>query len=403
MASNRNKQATIGALLAGGLLASGAALAQAAPPPASGPTLDVRLRSEYVDDDAFTDSALANTLRIRPGWRIPLGQHWSAFLEVENTSHLGDDRYNSTGNGNTGYPTIADPDNTELNQAWLAWSPKAGTRAVLGRQRLVYDNQRFIGAVGWRQNDQTFDALDLQHRTANGWQLRYSYLDRALRINGSDNPDHNLARWELDAHLFNVAHKLGPGTLTGYLYLIGNDTRPLDSHRDLGLRYALRHEAPQGVGWFANLEYADQSDYADGSDLIDADYNLLEGGLLWKGNTFKAGWEKLGGDGSYGFATPLATLHAFNGWADRFLTTPKVGLQDSYLGWNRKFGAVEAVVVWHDYRSDAGSIDLGSEWNASLGWVPAKHWLLLAKLADYHAGDTGADVLKTWLSVEYTR
>ena len=29
--------------------------------------------------------------------------------------------------------------------------------------------------------------------------------------------------------------------------------------------------------------------------------------------------------------TPLATLHAFNGWADMFLTTPANGLQDLYF------------------------------------------------------------------------
>jgi hypothetical protein len=60
------------------------------------------------------------------------------------------------------------------------------------------------------------------------------------------------------------------------------------------------------------------------------------------------------------------------------------------------------VVAWHDYRSDAHARDLGSEWDASLGWRPNPHWLLLAKAADYRAGDVGADVRKAWLSVEYS-
>jgi len=406
MVSTRATSTAIGTLLLAGLCLDGAAMAQAAPKvsaPPAGLVLDLRMRSEYVDDGGFANTALANTLRARLGWRFALAEHWSALLEVENTSHLGDDRYNSSGNGNTTYPLVADPDNTALNQAWLAWSPKAGTQFVLGRQRLNYDNQRFIGASAWRQNDQTFDALDIQHHTANGWQLRYSYLDRALRVNGSDNPDHDQARWELDSHLFNVAHALGAGTFTGYAYLIDNRTRPQDSHRDLGLRYVVRREHPDGLGWFASAEYAKQDRYADGSKLIDANYNLLEGGLLWRGNTFKAGWEKLGGDGRYGFATPLATLHAFNGWADRFTTTPKDGLADGYLGWNRHFGALEANLVWHDFRSDANARALGNEWDASLGWVPAKHWLLLAKLADFNAGAGGKDVTKAWLSAEYVR
>ena len=38
---------------------------------------------------------------------------------------------------------------------------------------------------------------------------------------------------------------------------------------------------------------------------------------------FKLGYEELGSNaGLYGLQTPLATLHAFNGWADKFLVTP---------------------------------------------------------------------------------
>lgn len=377
--------------------------AQAAPAATGGPVLDLRLRSEWVDDEAFARDAHATTLRARLGWRILLRSRWAAYLELEHTAHLGAERYNSTANGQGAYPVVPDPDNTELNQAWLAWTPGADTRVALGRQKIVYDNQRFVGAVGWRQNDQTFDALDATHRTAGGWQLRYSYLARANRVFGSDNPNDALARWQLHAHLASAARTLGPGTLTGYAHFIDNRTLPLTSHRNLGLRYALRRERKDGPGWFATLELARQDDHAEGSAAIDAHYRLLEGGLLWRGHNVKAGWEVLSGDGHYGFQTPLATLHAFNGWADKFLATPADGLDDRYLGWSRKFGKLEATLAWHDYRADHGNRDLGREWNASLGWAPAKHWLVLAKAADYRAGTGGFDARKAWLSVEYSR
>ena len=400
MATTCGKLALV--LAAGASLVAAPCLA-AGSTPASGPTLDLRLRSEWVDDEAFSRDAQATTLRARVGWRLPLREHWNAFLDIEHTGHFGGGRYNSTANGNTAYPTIADPDNTELEQAWLAWTPNAATKLAVGRQRLNWDNQRFIGASGWRQNDQTFDALDFTHKTPGGWNLRYSYLDRVQRVFGSDNPNPLLAKWQLDAHLLGVSHALGPGTLTGYAHFIDNQSLPLTSHRNLGLRYALRREKKDALGWFLNAEAAKQDDYAGGSAAIDAHYCLLEGGLLWRANTFKGGWEILSGDGHYGFQTPLATLHAFNGWADKFLTTPVDGLDDRYLAWNRKFGRLDATVAWHDYRSDHGSRDLGSEWNASLGFAPAKHWLVMAKAADYRAGPGGKDLRKTWLSVEYTR
>ena len=246
-------------------------------------------------------------------------------------------------------------------------------------------------------------ALRASHRTRGGWSLRYSYLDRVQRVFGDQHPNPLLGHWQLDAHLLSAAHALGPGTLTGYAHFIDNQSLPLTSHRNLGLRYALRRERPAGVGWFASLEATQQRDYAGGSALVDAHYLLLEGGLLWRGHGFRAGRELLSGDGAYGFQTPLATLHAFNGWADKFLVTPVDGLDDRYLAWNRKFGRLEANVAWHDYRSDHARRDLGREWNASLGFAPAKHWLLLAKLADYRAGPGGSDLRKTWLSLEYTR
>ena len=392
-----------GAASAMPLLAASGPAATISPPLVFGPTFEMRLRNEQVDDDGFARKADATTLRLRLGYRTRSHAHVSGLVELEATQHLGSENFNSTANRRSAYPAVVDPDNAELNQAYVQWAPSAKTQLRAGRQRLTWDNQRFIGNSGWRQNEQTFDALDLQQRGPGGWQWRYGYLARALRVNGSDNPNVNLARWLLDAHLLGASHALGRGTLTGYAYFIENHTLPATSHRDLGLRYTARRERPGGIGWLATAEFARQDPYADGSANIGANYHLLEGGVLLHGNTIKAGWERLGGNGRLGFATPLATLHAFNGWADRFQSTPADGLDDRYLGWNRKFGKLDATVAWHDFRAVRGDVHFGTETDASLGWAFRPHWSALAKLADFHAGDVGADVRKTWLGVEYAR
>jgi hypothetical protein len=365
------------------------------------PLFDARWRIETVDDDAFVQDANANTLRLRLGYRTPIRSGWSGVVELEHTSHVFGENFNSTANLQTAYPLVVDPDNTELNQAYVQYASSEKNKFSLGRQRIVYDNQRFFGNVAWRQNEQTFDALNIEYGFDNGLNLRYSYLDRANRIFGDDHPNQNLSRWQLDAHLLSLNHKLGPGTLTGYAHFIDNQTLPLSSHQNIGLRYAAKRDNKEGVGWLVTSEYAKQNDYANGSNIINADYLLLEGGVVWKANTFKLGHEQLSGNGSYGFATPFATLHAFNGWADRFLTTPVNGLKDSYLAWNRKFGKFNANMVWHDYQSDRLNIHYGQEWNASIAWGFAPKWHALLKYADYQADDVGFDVRKTWLSVEY--
>ena len=71
-------------------------------------------------------------------------------------------------------------------------------------------------------------------------------------------------------------------------------------------------------------EFATQ-ETTDGAN--EADYSLIELGYGFDGYSIIAGLETLGSDdGAYGFQTPLATKHAFNGWADKFLKTPNDGL-----------------------------------------------------------------------------
>lgn len=362
---------------------------------------DARWRMESVDDESFARDAFADTLRLRLGYQTGTSHGFSGTVVLEGTSNILSDSFNSTANGNTQYPVIADPNAYEVDLAFLSYAPNEHGKFNLGRQRIIIDNQRFFGNVGWRQNEQTFDAIDLNYKFGKNFTVRYDYINRVQRVFGEQNPDKNLARWDLNLNLFHADYAFKLGTLTGYAYLNENETLPLTSQKNFGARYAINKTAANGVGWLGTAEYAKQDSYADGASYIDADYLFLEGGVVYKGNTFKAGYEQLGGDGKYGFQTPFATLHAFNGWADKFLSTPKNGLQDTYLSWNRKFGKLGATVAYHDFNSDFANLDYGSEWDASVSWALAKKWTLLAKLADYQADQYQADTTKLWFSMEY--
>jgi hypothetical protein len=107
----------------------------------------------------------------------------------------------------------------------------------------------------------------------------------------------------------------------------------------------------------------------------------------------------------YGFSTPLATLHKFNGWADQFLNTPKEGLVDLYASVSGKaFGGGWTVTI-HDYSADESTDtvdDLGSEINAVYAKKFAKNYKAGLKYAAYSAGDSTAgkvDTDKIWLWV----
>lgn len=114
--------------------------------------VNLNLRGESVDQDGFSRDAFALTLRTVLGYETARYGGWAILVEAEDVSAVGDAAYNSTINGNTDRPVIADPDGTEVNQAYLSYVGIEDTTVRLGRQRIKLDNDRFIGNVGWRQN-----------------------------------------------------------------------------------------------------------------------------------------------------------------------------------------------------------------------------------------------------------
>jgi len=360
---------------------------------------NLRLRYENVNDDAFIPDADATTLRLRAGLRFRLGAGWSALVEGEGTASAGD-AYNSGANGHTQYPVIADAEGAELNQAWVDWK---GTRArvTFGRQRLQFDNQRWIGNSGWRQNEQTFDAAAFEATLRPGLTTRYAWLDRVHRVNGDKARDPLARERDLDTHLFDLAWKHGVQQVVGYAYLHDDQDNASASTATWGLR-AVTDTVREGRGWGLALELAEQREHADNPLSFSHRYWLLEPSLTRAGVTWRAGWEHLGGDGGHALQTPLATLHVFNGWADKFNTTPASGLEDRYLSAGGKFsdGNYDWVLAWHDYAADSGS-DFGSEWNASFGFPVYGPVRGLLKLADYRADGFARDTTKAWLQLEW--
>ena len=362
--------------------------------------LEFRYRLETVDQDPFADDAVASTLRSRLNYQTGEWNHLSAFLEADNVTVLGNDTYNSTVNGVTDRPVVADPEYTEANQAYLQL--KLGTfTGIGGRQRIVLDNQRFIGNVGWRQNEQTYDALTLKSSALTKTQLHYSYIANVNRITGPDEGSQP-ANYHGATHALNGKVDLGAlGAVTGFAYLLDFKNAPALSSSTYGVHWAGTYKVSDAtkLNWLAS--YASQGDYADNPNDYSTDYYLLEGGATLGKFGLKAGYEVLGGDDqpNHAFQTPLATLHAFQGWADKFLTTPRGGVEDLYLGATANMGPVALQLVWHDFQAEAFSQDYGSEWDASAAYKfgARKNYEGLLKFADYQADGFATDTTKLWL------
>ena len=378
---------------------------------------EVRYRYEHVDQDNALSDADAHTVRTNLGFQTGVYHGFGGLFEGQIVQHLGDEDFNSLDNGQTTFSTVADPDTAEINRAWIEYTGIPSTSIKLGRQFINWDNQRFIGTVGWRQNDQTFDALTLSNNSIDGLSLRYSYVDKVNRIFEGSSPPDDL---EGNIHLANISYKFADWlTAAGYGYWMDFDNEPgltaataNQSSRTYGLR--LTGKAPITEDWSFSYEAeaAMQEDHGDSTINYDENYYLIAPKISGHGFTLGAGYEVLQGDGTNAFRTPLAPLHKFNGWADTFLNTPANGLEDAYITGAYQFSDTGTIAdglkfsaTYHDFDGEERG-DYGSEWDLSVGKAftlpdagqPFKKLNVLLKYADYDAEDAPYfDTQKVWV------
>ena len=352
-----------------------------------------RVRFESVSQDNALSDADALTGQLRAGLTWKPDADWTVLVDAEAIVDLSGD-YNNLTNGESGYSVVADPDGAELNRAQLSYGGFDKTSITLGRQRIKLDNDRFIGNVGWRQNEQTFDGLTVSNKAIENTVITAGLLTRAHRILGDDHPNGNI---DLTAPIVNINYKgIENTTIVGYGYFFGFDDNPENGHKTIGLRASHRLTLAD-VPVKLSLEYAKQTPYSDGADSNDADYLRIEASATFKPLTIAVGRETLGGDGSYGFQTPFATGHAFNGWSDVFLATPANGVEDSFVSFSAKVAGVNLRSIFHSFSSDNAGIDYGSEINLIATRKFNSSWSGGLKLASYDADDYAVDTDKVWL------
>lgn len=326
-------------------------------------SLDVRARYEYNEQGA---SINGYSLRTRLGYTTGEYEGFKAMVEMEDLSFADkNDR-----------PALDVPV-TELNQAWISYKS-----TKLGRQIYVLDDHRFIGHVGWRQNIQTFDAITSSYLPNASSKLNFGYLNKVRRVNATTQ--------DLNGFIGNGSYKFSENfNLTGFAYLLDFDTAVLGSSDTFGLR---------GVGKFAldttkfnySFSYAKQGDNSGSPANVDfsLDYFAGEIGTAFGDVSVSGGFEILEGNGVTGFSTPLATVHAFNGFADVFAGPSlggglRHGLEDYYASVGFKAGPVPLKFTYHHYEAERVSETLGSEINAVATYKLNEYVTLLAKYAMY--------------------
>lgn len=354
----------------------------------------LRYRAEYVDSDDGTREAKASTLKSRITYKTLPIEGFSATFEMDNNSVVFDDNYNDGTGGEEA--KVVDPTYTEINQAYLNYAA-GDTNIRYGRQRILLDNQRFIGGVGWRQNEQTYDAFSIVNKSLPETTITIANIYNINQITGGniDGNDHQIY------HLLNESIK--DLKISAYYYdLKGEAGTAIPSHLStMGLRVNGKAAINDDLSVLYVAEYAEQE--KDAAVKYDTDYMNLEAGLTFEGITAKLGYELQSSDkGAAAFSTPLGTNHSFGGWADQFLGTPATGLKDQSLTIASAKLGPKISFTYHQFDSDVNSIDFGNEIDLAVSKKFTENYSGLFKLAHFDArSDSGKnDTTKVWLQLE---
>ena len=179
------------------------------------------------------------------------------------------------------------------------------------------------------------------------------------------------------------------------------------SSKTFGVRLEGKQKIGDGnVSFLYEAEYANQTDNASNPTNYSADYVRLSAGLSANGLTGKVGLEKLGSDnnGTVSFQTPLATLHKFNGWADKFLSTPAGGLEDLFASLSYKVqgdGPMKGLkfdAIYHDFSAATGG-SYGEEIDLQVTKKISKYYYAGLKFSDYNAKGFATDTQKIWFTL----
>ena len=368
---------------------------------------NLRYRYEQVDQDNLK-KAKGDPLRLRFGYLTPQYKGLQGYLEgIVNTTVFVDDFNDTISGEKTEYAAIPDPNDEELNQVWLSWDTVGATNLKGGRQKIAYDNQRFISWCAFRQLEQTFDSVTLLNKAIGNLDLSAAYVWNILNVKNQEA--------SMQTPLLNIKYLFpGLGALSGYGYWLdysdadNSGSSPFAySSQTFGLRFAGKTDAADSFDLLYEAEYANQSDYGDNPKSFAADYYHLVGGVVFplegslvSGINAKIGYEVLGSDNGVPVQTPLGANHKFNGWADIFgINKPANGLRDFYASLMGNVGPLNLDFRYHDFSADEGSSDYGSEFDFKVAWKFKKHYMLAAIYASYEADEYKTDTDKLWLEL----
>lgn len=371
--------------------------------------LDFSSRARYADLTRGNESGEAASLLLRTAAKSRWNASLKSYLEIDAVLTTLKDQH-SDGVRFNGKPVVPDTKGTELNQAWLQFTHDQ-MHLKLGRQAIIHDDQRFVGTNSFWQNDQTFDALNIDYEFFTGSHISYAYLTNANRIFG----DGAGTRLEPNDTNYSGLSGIRPAALLGdhehrshllraklnewdylswvsYGYFIDNQDAPQSSNHTLGTRFTFNYQTgPLKYKVDANFA-AQQRNEIDGKPHYQYRHFLFSLGY----NSFDIGikHERLNADGQHSFATPLGSLHEFHGWADKFSAAPETGLADTSVKLKYRHAPWKFDIRYHTFSATENNTKYGNEVDVDIIFNINKHHSILIRYADFRTHSESQPILE---------
>jgi len=361
------------------------------------------MRTRYQNvHDTWLNNAQAFTTRVKltAQYQLDKEQQWQLMLQPNYVFTFNNKDYNSVTVTRATSP-IPDPQGFNLLQAQLSYDSNNDWQVNIGRQKLSFDNERFVGGIDFWQTPQTFDAIKFTYNDHINWHIQYAYSNKVHRIFGKNStstlpkndirynslmqrPVNELGVHHLNSHLLNIHYQTDNNlNISVYDYLIENTDQNLFSTQTVGLR--IQDELkPNKIKYRYSVELAQQQNAFNNPNSFNTWYSLIEASAQYKSHQIQLSQEILAEDNNHGFTTPLATNHKFQGWVDIFTGyTMQTGLRDQYMTYRGRYKKLRWRAVLHNFSRYQDSQQIGTELDLELAYRYTRKWEFKLVYADY--------------------
>jgi len=352
-------------------------------------SLGVRYRFHVLEEDGKPETGVASTVRLRAGFRTAEYKGISGYFEFDHTAAVGSSKYNTPNFPRAGYPTIADPEITDVQQAYIDIKSFEKSELRIGRFQPSHDDKRYLGPGNWRQNARNLDGARFINKSLKDVTFKYYYFWNFNRQFGDSIP---AGDWDTNSHLLFAEYGGIKGMkISSFAYLLKVKDDPVQSSKTFGARVSGKAKLGGKSKFLYDVHYAEQADYSNNP----RDY---KGHIFWgmagvqTGKlTVKAGYENLEGDGTNAVRFATGGRHAFQGLADQFTGIPANGLKDIYghltyalpdMGFMKK---PKIHVQYHDFSAQHISADYGTEWDVRYTFATKSKLNFRVLYADYNS------------------